>query len=234
MKSMPFIKNKLGLNSSTEVKNPYIKGAEGRKEWNDRYMNMSKAIRNWQIMSLCLMGIVILFAVMMTKMASESRVEPFVVETNNGMPYAIKPMSSLSTQDQRLINFAINQFIINARTVINDTQAQKVLLNKVYAFSANNTINTLHDYYDKNNPFTVASQYSVSINIINSLPISHDTWQVVWDETKRAVNSGASLETTRWMANVSYKFGDVNAKFAMDNPFGLYITQVSWSQSQID
>jgi type IV secretory pathway TrbF-like protein len=35
--------------NKTTLQNPYIKGAEGRKEWNDRYMNMAQAMRNWQI-----------------------------------------------------------------------------------------------------------------------------------------------------------------------------------------
>jgi type IV secretion system protein VirB5 len=220
------------VGKSGSPQNPYVKGAEGRKEWNDRYENMKKSIGAWQKAFFCSIAISIIFAIVTAKMASESRVQPFVVETNNGMPYAVKPMEAISSQDQRLINFTINQFIINARTIVNDTEAEKVLLNKVYAYSANNTISFLHDYYQKNNPFDLSGQYTVTVNIVNSLPISRDTWQITWDETKRSANGGNILGTTRWMANMTYKFGDVNQRFITDNPFGLYVTQVSWSKSQ--
>lgn len=212
--------------------NPYVKGASGRKEWNDRYINMRDTIKKWQTAFFSAVGIIFILILGITKIATESRVTPFVVETNNSMPVAIKPMKSISLKDQRLINFAINQFIINARTIINDTDAEKELLNKLYAYSANDTINFLHDYYSKNNPFNLVSQYTVTVNIINSLPMSKDTWQITWDETKHATNGNTTLGVSRWVANVTYKIGEVNPHFINENPFGLYVTQVSWSENQ--
>jgi type IV secretory pathway TrbF-like protein len=223
-----------GNKKSTDkgIQNPFVKGAEGRREWNDRYMNMAKSIKNWQIAFFAAMVMAVILALVVAKIATESKVQPFVVETNQGMPYAIKPLTSLSNRDQRLINFAVNQFIINAKTIIADTHAEKILLDKVYAYSADNTIGFLHDYYQTNNPFTVAAQYTVTVDIINSMPIGSRTWQVTWDETKRNTAAGNILGVTRWMANLTYKFGDVDPKFMTDNPFGLYITNISWSQSQ--
>jgi type IV secretion system protein TrbF len=212
--------------------NPYVKGAEGRQEWNDRYGNMRQSIRHWKSAFFCSMAVSVIFACVLAKISMESRVQPFVVETNNGMPYAVKPMDSWSAHDQRLINFALNQFIVNARTIVNDNEAQKSSLNKVYAFSANNTLPFLKDYYEENNPYDLNSQYSVTVHIINSLPVSHDTWQITWDETRHNINGGNTVGVTRWMANLTYKFGEVNQQFLTDNPFGFYVTAVSWSQSQ--
>jgi type IV secretory pathway TrbF-like protein len=213
--------------------NPFVKDAEGRKEWNDRFLNMKTTIKHWQLAFFAAIASVAILSFVVMKVASESKVQPFVVETNNGIPVAIKPVTALSAKDQMLINYAVNQFIINARTIISDNEAEKAILNKVYAYSADNTISYLHDYYQKNNPFDQSSQFNVSVNIFNSLPISKDTWQVTWDETKRSISSGVVISTTRWMANVTYKFAEVNTKYINDNPFGLYITQVSWSQSQV-
>src|ERR1043166_9351097 len=117
------------------------------------------------------------------------------------MPYAVKQMESISTHDQRLINFAMNQFIINARTIVNDIEAEKSLLNKVYAYSADNTIRSLHDYYQKNNPFDASTYNTITVNIVNSLPVSKYTWQITWDEIKRSSHGGNVLGTSRWMAN---------------------------------
>lgn len=214
------------------TQNPYLKGAEGRKEWNDRYMNMTNAIRHWRYAFFCSLIIIIIFSLVVAKLALSTKVQPFIVETSHGMPIAIKSLKSGSVYDHRLINFAINQFIINARTVLSDISAEKTLLNKVYAFSANETITYLQSYYQKNNPFDLALDYSVTVRIVNSLPIGKDTWQVVWDEEKRSRIPGSPIQLTRWMAHLTYKLGDINQQFMMDNPFGFYITQVSWSQSQ--
>jgi type IV secretory pathway TrbF-like protein len=210
--------------------NPYASGNEGRKEWNDRYMNMSKSIKNWQIAFGFTIFTVIILVLVIAKLATSSRVQPFVVETNNGMPYAVQPLSSISLHDEKLINFASNQFIMNARTILNDAAAQKSILDKVYAYAADEAIAYLHDYYQQNNPLELNQKYTVSIDIINSMPLGNNSCQVIWDETKRD-QSGSLINKTRWMANLTYQFGQVNSKFMNDNPFGFYVTQLSWSQS---
>lgn len=222
----------LKMPTGQKLQNPFLKGAEGRKEWNDRYMNMAKSIKNWQFAFLASMAISVLLTFVVAKIATESKVVPFVVETHSGMPYALRPMTQISEKDQRLINFAMNQFIVNARTILADTEAEKMLLNQVYAYSADNTLPFLHEYYTYHNPFTLAEEATTSVQIINSMPLSRDTWQVTWEETQRNNTSGAVLGVTRWMANLSFRLGDVNPHFINENPFGLYITQVTWSQSQ--
>lgn len=217
---------------SNSLTNPYVLGAEGRKEWNDRYMNMAAAIRNWQLAFAAVAVLALVELIVIANIATQSKIKPYVVETNQGVPYAIKPVGGISDKDQRLVNFAVNQFVINAKTVIADTAAEKSLLDKLYAYSAGSTFSFLQDFYAKNNPFELASQYTVSVNIINSLPISEHTWQVIWEETKRHTAEGSLVSTTRWVGQFTYEFGEVNAKHINDNPFGIYITAVTWSQSQ--
>ena len=204
-------RNKKLTKKSEITQNPFVKGAEGRAEWNDRYMNMSKMIRYWKIAFFASISVIFSLTFVVGKMATESHVQPFVVETNNGVPIALKSLKAISPHDKSIINYAINQFIINARTIITDSDAEKALLDKLYAYTANNAINFLHDYYEKNNPFELAGKYSVTVNIIHSLPLSNDTWQVTWDETKRSANGGNVIETSRWVANLTYKLGEVNS-----------------------
>ena len=217
--------------SASSIDNPYVAEFAGRKIWNDRYLNMAKATRNWQLAFIIAISIVALQTGGLIYVATQSKIQPFVVETNQGMPYAVKAMSTLSLHDQKLINYAVNQFVINAKTIVGDTHLQKTILNKVYAYSADNTLNYLHDFYLKNNPFEIAAKFTTTLKIVNSLPTGHNTWEVVWDETKHDPSSGSTLGTERWMAHITYKFGEVNEKMLNDNPFGFYITDISWSQS---
>lgn len=221
---------KLKKTETQGVQNPYAFGAEGRKEWNDRYMNMSKAVKNWQIACAVIALIALLQTVVIAKIASESRIQPYVVETAQGVPYAMKPVQGLSDKDKILVNYAINRFVINAKTIISDTQAEREMMDELYAYSAGNTAAILQDYYEKNNPFTIASDYTVSVNIVNALPVSKNTWQITWEEVKRQVNGGAIVETTKWEGQFTYQYGDV--KNVTRNPFGIYITNFSWSQSR--
>ena len=144
-------------------------------------------------------------------------------------PMPLHPYTMHQSRDQRFINFAINQFILNVRTIVQDPLAQKALLDKVYAYAANQTLPFLHDYYQTHQPFEMAQQATVSVSIVSSLPLSPHLWQVMWDETVHRHTDGNHTETTRWIANVTYQFGEVNPAFLNANPFGLYITQVSWT-----
>jgi len=209
--------------------NPYIEGEAGRREWNDRYGTMRQSIRLWQFAFFSALFVIIGLSGVLGYVATTSKVQPFVVETHEGIPYAVSPMQSHSIHDQRLINFAINQFILNARTVVQDSLAQKALLDKVYAYAANQTLPFLHNYYQTHHPFEIAQHSTVNVAIISSLPLSSNLWQVMWDETVHNNVGGNATKTTRWVANVSYQFGDVNPKFLNANPFGLYITQLTWT-----
>ncbi|MDX2165081.1 MAG: type IV secretion system protein [Gammaproteobacteria bacterium] len=210
--------------------NPYIEGAAGKKEWDDRYMNIAKSKKNYQIAMLISLIAVVILALALTVLAMSSRIQPFVIDTNNGMPYAMQPLSSTSIHNEKIVNFVANQFIINSRTILSDPEAEKEILNKVYAYAGDSAIKTLHDYYQQYNPLENAQKYKVDVNIVNSMPLGKNTWQVVWDETKRA-NDGSEESKTRWMADLTYQFGQVNSRFINDNPFGLYITTITWSQS---
>jgi type IV secretory pathway TrbF-like protein len=218
---------------STPLENPFVLGAEGRKEWNDRYQALSKMTWDWKKAFFMSMGLSILLAIGLIHVSSQSKIQPFAVELTNGMPIAIKSMTPMvGSQQMPLVSYAITDFISNARSILSDTEGEKKLLDKVYAYSANDTIKFMHDYFEKNNPFELASQYTVSVNIINALQISENTWQITWEEKKLSANGGNLINVTRWEANITYKFSEVNKSLIADNPWGLYITQISWSQVQ--
>ncbi len=225
----------VGVSTSTSTEgttNPYVRGAEGKKLWDDRYMNMKEMIRRWQMAFAVASITAIILALVTAKIALESHVEPFVVETNKGMPYAIRPVdATMSANDQRLVNFAVDQFVINTRTVLSDPKAEGAMLDKAYAYAADEALSMLQDYFANHDPYKTAQQYTVSVNIVNAMPLSKNTWQVTWDETQHFASDQQPV-TTRWMANVTYRMGAINPDFVEQNPFGLYITHLSWSKTQ--
>lgn len=214
--------------------NPYVVGASGRQEWNDRYKTMSAANRYWQFAFIAALGMVLVLVGVVTHLALAAKVQPFVVETHDGMPYAIQPMKAISAHDQTLINFVMNQFIIHAKTIEADAEAEKALLNQVYAYSADDTLDFLAQFYQKNDPFALAAHYTVTVRIVHAMPTRPDTWQITWDETQSDASSGVVLSTTRWIGYLTYTLGEVNSQWMNDNPFGLYITHVSWAPTQTE
>lgn len=234
---MAFLKHKntkeprMGSMNETQ-QNPFL-GEEGRREWSDRYGNMAKNTRGWQGAFGLSMVAVIALTIANFKLSTQSHIQPFAVELNQGVPVAIQPMSTMNLSDPQIVHFFIEHFIENARTVVSDVEAQKSLLNGVYAFAAEKTLPFLKEYYTINNPLERSQMMTVHVHVLNILPLSQKTCQVIWEETARNVMNGEVIEKTRWLANVTYqKTGKVSAETAKENPFGLYITNLTWSQSQ--
>ncbi len=215
------------------VENPYVKEALGRKEWNDRYFNMSNAIKQWQIAFYAMLGLVLVFAFLMVREANKVKVEPFVVELNEGVPIAIKSMSEGEPNDKRIILFALEQFIVNTRSVLSDEAAERAFLSKAYAYASDKAVVFLNDYYKENDPFVEASMHTTSIDIVNTLKVGDNTYQITWDETLRDNSSGIVVGKSRYIGDLTYKMGEVDKRFAKDNPFGLYVSDVSWSQNKM-
>lgn len=227
-------KNKMGPklgDAKSTLSNPFV-GDKGRLEWSDRYGNMAKIIRGWQGAFGVAMAAVIVLTVVNAKLSTQTNIQPFAVELNQGVPVAIAPMSQMNLSDPQIVHFFIEHFIADARTVVSDVEAEKNLLNSVYAFAADQTLPFLKEYYVMNNPLKRAQTMTVNVHVINVLPLSNKMCQVMWEEVARNVINGDEISKTRWMANITYqKTGKVDAKMAKDNPFGLYITNLTWSQS---
>lgn len=223
---------RLGDGEFEHKENPFL-GEAGRKEWNDRYGAMAKNIRGWQGAFGLAMLLVAILAIVNVKLSSQSHIQPFAVELNQGVPVAIQPMSSIDVTNPQIVAFFIEHFIENARTVVSDTEAEKNMLNGVYAFAADKTLPFLKEYYTANNPLERAQTQTVTVHVINILPLSTKTFQIIWEETARQSMNGEIIGKTRWIAHLTYqKTGKVNPLHAKENPFGLYITQLTWSQSQ--
>jgi type IV secretion system protein TrbF len=218
---------------ATTVENPYIKDALGRQEWDDRYLNMFNVIKQGKFLLCAMLGLIAIFAFIIVREANKVKVQPFIVEVNEGIPIAIKSMSEGDPNDKRIILFALEQFIINARTVLSDDTAEKATLAKVYAYSSDNAVVFLDDYYKENDPFVAASTHTTSVDIVNTLKVGDNTYQITWDETLRDRSTGTVMDKLRYIGDVTYKMGEVDKRFMKDNPFGLYVSQLSWSQNKV-
>jgi len=68
------------------------------------------------------------------------------------------------------------------------------------------------------------------VDIQTALPLSKDTWQIQWTETKRGLN-GQTDSITRWQAvlNISI-FTPTTPQQIVANPTGVVIDQINWTQ----
>jgi type IV secretory pathway TrbF-like protein len=210
------------------LESPYV---YARREWNERYGSYIARARTWQMVAIGAMALSGVLGLSLVKVASQAKVQPFVVEVDKlGQAVAVRPADAAYTPDQRIIRFQLANFITNARSVTPDPIVQKRWLDSVYSVASTAAASYLNDFYKKSDPFNTARTSMVAVDIQAALPLSKDTWQIQWTETKRGLN-GQTDGITRWQAvlNIS-TFTPTTPQQIVANPTGVVIDQINWTQ----
>lgn len=219
--------------SKEKTTNPFTSDGIGNKETDDRYMNIAISVRNWQLTSFGLLVAVIIMAVQLGNVAVHSKIETRVALVNDGMVINTLRTDDLTpTEKELLVDNFVKNFIIDARLVSTDEAFEKHALDNIDAMASGKAKLFLDEYYKKNDPFAIASKYTTSVEVVNATEVSLNTWQVWWDETKRSEPDGNVIDVSRWYAQLSYKETEADPKHIKQNPFGFYVTQLTWSKSQ--
>lgn len=211
------------------LESPYL---QGRREWNERYGSYIKRARTWQYVALASLGLSAVLGGGLVKVASQSKVQPFVVVVDKlGQAVAVRYAEAIQTPDDRVIQAQLANFIANSRNVTPDPVVQKRWLDAAYAIAGTAAVQYLNDHYRKNDPFAVARNYMVSADLQPPMRLSKDSWQVQWTETTRTLSGQVDGVPTRWQAvlNVTTASPTTPAEI-IANPSGVVIDVMTWTQ----
>ncbi len=210
------------------VENPYI---AARREWNERYGSYIARTRTWQTIGLCSLGLVALLSISLVTLASQSRVQPYIVQVDKlGAAVAVSAAEPITTIDERIIRYQLASFITNARSITADGAVQKKWLKSIYSISTPAAQAYLNEHYKAQDPFEVARSSRVDVEVQSVLKISDKTWQVQWNETRRSLSGGIE-SSTNWQAVLQLHTVETTTEAQIRaNPTGLVIDQINWNQ----
>ncbi len=209
--------------------NPYV---EARREWNDRYLDLARERRLWQMIAGAELVILLIVAGGFVWLSLQHKVVPYVVEVDSlGAALAVKPVTNgAHSPDERIIRYQLAAFVRGARQVMTDRVAMKKVLEQVYAYARGGARTVLDDYYRTNNPFEVAKTYVVVPTVTSLLRLSSTSWQVRWTEEQRALD-GQMLGKSQWEGVVTTEIAPPTSDDAIQmNPLGLYVTDLRWTK----
>ncbi len=204
--------------------NPYL---NARREWDERYGDALARAKNWRMaafVSLAIAGVAVLG---ITYIGAQSKIKPYVVALDKmGNPIAMAQPVTGGAINQRIVEAQAANWLWNARTVLSDPSAQKVLIGRVYDMIGSDAAEYLNQYYSTHPPFG----YVANVTITSVLPISRDTYQINWDES--TVKDGQPQPVQHWKANITtaqdVKLAE-NPQIMLNNPLGLFIKNVTWT-----
>ena len=81
------------------------------------------------------------------------------------------------------------------------------------------------------NPFVIAMQHTVTVQIESILPRSSKTWQVRWREDERDLQGAALGPPTYWEAELQTRLvTPKDSDSIVSNPLGFYVEHISWTE----
>jgi type IV secretion system protein VirB5 len=210
--------------------NPYV---AGRAASNDRYTDLAKARRNWQLNSF---GLFLLLAGSMAysfHLSSRHQVEVVMAVIDGDQ---IVATYRAGNQDHRvpeanLIRAELARWIRQARQMPADWTFQQDEYKALYQKTSGAAEATLTDYYRTHSPQELAQSYTVAVNVTSLLPVGEKSWTVRWQETKHEKESGKIVETKKWEAQLTVeRLPFTTIQQALQNPLGLNVTSLSWAE----
>jgi type IV secretory pathway TrbF-like protein len=163
----------------------------------------------------------------------KTHVVPFVVAEHNGrvtgIGAAVRGPDDLTEATRQQL---LREWIENARSVLSDWEAQKVLIEKVMRQTSGAGNRFMTNWYTDQRPDKRAKNEHVTVHIANVLPVSRQTYEVEWvEDTFNA--DGEQTSTARWKGWFRTNIDparDLTA--AAQNPVGFAVTEISWSKIQ--
>lgn len=210
--------------------NPYL---NVKREWNEIFSNEIIAKYNWQKVAFISLIMNFIVIISFIALSMQHKTVPYIVEVDNlGSAIAYKQAEQIEEFHPKIIKAHLYKFIENTKGISNDQILLQNNLDFVYKNASTNTTSFLNEFYQHSNSMELSK--SIKRQVIPSvfLKESDDTYLIEWKEIDRSLNNKI-IKESRWKGLFSISRTIPTEQDLHDNPFnpfGIYITNISWNQ----
>jgi type IV secretion system protein VirB5 len=198
--------------------------------------DLATARRQWHRTAIGALALVGLEGLGLVRLATQSRVEPYVVEVDRfGAVRAAAPAAPLTpSAEERVLKAMLATFIHDVRSISGDPTTLRDQVQRAYAVVGPEAGAYLDAYFASpaHDPRLLRRDGSRLIEVASVLrrPGS-STWTVRWTETTVPRVGGGVPTMTAWEGNLTTRLvPPTTTDRLLLNPLGLYITQLDWTQ----
>ena len=223
-----FKKQTSSYRSSGTEQSPFAKASQ---EWDNRIGSARVQARNWRVMALACIGLVMVLTGSLLYLATQTRIEAYVVEVDpHGRIGEIQLIDQRYTPTTAQVAYHLAQLVRLTRSYPTDQIVLKENWLRAYYFLAGDAVTTMNEYAASANLFDPRKRgTAVSVEIHNVIQKSDGTSQIRWKET--TYEHGSMTGVVYWTGLFTTKINSPRtAKAVFHNPIGVYITSFNWSQ----
>jgi type IV secretion system protein VirB5 len=165
-------------------------------------------------------------------MAFTVKVIPYIVQVDkHGYEIAITQAPQVTPFEQKVVISRLGRFIIDMRTIIMDTTAQRRIITGLYTMipSGQASYMKLNEYYRQNNPLEAASKSQTQeVEIKSILFLEGNTWQVEW--TEKRYEKGLLTGEKAWKGFITIALNPTrDLQNIIETPLGVYVLDFNFS-----
>lgn len=209
---------------------PYQKAGQ---VWDERIGSARVQAKNWRLMALGLLGVVVLTSSALVWRSLQSTVTPYVVEVDDtGAVRAVGPaIAAYSPTDAQIAHHLAN-FIIHLRSLSIDPVVVRQNWLKAYDFVTDKAAITLNEYARDNDPFADIGRKSRAVEVVSVVRVSDDSFQARWIEK---TYENATLTNARRFTGLFTLIQDTprDALTLRANPLGIYVHELHWGEDLV-
>lgn len=216
------------MSTTAEASNPYL---AARHVHNERYLSLSKSIRNWQLLAGGLVLANLGLSGGLVSVTNQQQITPYIVEVDAaGVAVAIRELRAETVQDPLVLTALLKHWITQIRTISTDTQMTDRQMNAAYHMCLSAAQNYLTAYYTEN-ALAVLRQRGRTFPVNISLtPLSPKSWRARWKEQTLG-EDGSVRSEQEWEATIEIALVLPQSKEERQfSPLGVWVTNVQWTE----
>ena len=209
---------------------PYKKAGQ---VWDERIGSARIQAKNWRLMALGLLGVVIFSSSALVWKSLQSTVTPYVVEVDEmGTVRAVGPAMATYKPDDAQIAHHLANFIEYLRSLSIDPVVVRQNWLKAYDYVTDKAAITLNEYARDNDPFADIGRKSRAVEVVSVVRVSDDSFQARWVE--KTYENGA-LTIARRYTGLFTLIQDPphDVETLRVNPLGIYIHSLNWGEDLV-
>ncbi|MBF0532617.1 MAG: type IV secretion system protein [Candidatus Omnitrophica bacterium] len=205
------------------------------RQWNDQFARARRGQQHWQAATVLALLVNMALTAAVVYLNTRQQIIPYIVEVDElGRANYTTQLPPQDIRDEKIIRAFLYSYIDKARSVISDGEVMRKNFEELYAETDGAVRrNFLDEYYKTNNPFVKVKDGTVQVEPLSLLNQNNNAYILEWQETTRDQESKI-IKEERWKALISIT---QNKKMTVEeleknplNPFGIYITGLSWAK----
>lgn len=216
------------MRTTAEASNPYL---AARHVHNERYLSLSKSIRNWQLLAGGLVLANLGLSGGLVSVTNQQQIAPYIVEVDAaGSAAAIRDLRAEAVHDPLILSAVLKQWLAQIRTISVDTQLTDRQMNAAYRMCLSSAQQYLTTYYTENSLASLRQRGRTFPINISVTPLSPRSWRARWKE-QTVGEDGAIRGEQDWEATLEVTFVLPQKKEEREfSPLGVWITNVHWAE----